>query len=405
MPAVQQPVDASIHLDAVRGLAALWVLLGHSRGLYIAGGITAMLRNSRQTGTALGYEANQNIALTHFRLTELITTRVTVSRLAVIAFFVLSGYLVGGSVLKAERRRAFSWGKYLLQRLTRLWTVLLPALVLCAILDGCGMYLLHGPANIYRASPFIAPVIARCYTAGAFLGSAFFLQGIVTPSFGTNNPLWSLSYEFWFYLFFPLLVAALSGWRTAWSRVGSALLLLVMMALCGWTISAYFLIWLFGAGLALVPLVIPARLRRVALAASVLLLGLTVIVDLKLIVNRFFSELAAGIACTVFLWVLLHDQDRRAHPLYRVGAQRLSAMSYTLYLTHYPMLVFLSAVLMPQWRLWPFTPDSLLKLLPVVGLVFTVSFTMYYCFERNTQRIRGWLERRTLLRHAHSVAG
>jgi peptidoglycan/LPS O-acetylase OafA/YrhL len=151
--------------------------------------------------------------------------------------------------------------------------------------------------------------------------------------------------------------------------------------------------------------VIPARLRRVALAASVLLLGLTVIVDLKLIVNRFFSELAAGIACTVFLWVLLHDQDRRAHPLYRVGAQRLSAMSYTLYLTHYPMLVFLSAVLMPQWRLWPFTPDSLLKLLPVVGLVFTVSFTMYYCFERNTQRIRGWLERRTLLRHAHSVAG
>jgi peptidoglycan/LPS O-acetylase OafA/YrhL len=391
VPANEQATDASIHLDAVRGLAALWVLLGHSRGLYIAGGVTALLRSGQQSAPKAVYQANQNIALDHFRLTELITTHVNISRLAVIAFFVLSGYLVGGSVLKSERKRAFSWSRYLLQRMTRLWTVLIPALMLCALLDGCGMYLLHSTDNIYRASPFIAPVIHNCYTVKAFFGSAFFLQGILTPSFGTDNPLWSLSYEFWFYLFFPLLVGALARSRPARGRTCSAALLLVLMALCGWSISAYFLIWLLGAGLALMPLAIPARLRSASLAAAFILLGLTVFVDLRLIVNRFLSEFAAGVACTFLLWVLLHAQGHRAHPLYRIAAQRLSGMSYTLYLTHYPALVLFSAVLMPQWRLWPFTPASLLKLVPVVALVFAISGMMYYCFERNTPRVRAWL--------------
>ena len=47
---------------------------------------------------------------------------------AVIIFFALSGYLVGGSVINAIRRSEWSWVRYLTQRLVRLWLVLLPAL-------------------------------------------------------------------------------------------------------------------------------------------------------------------------------------------------------------------------------------------------------------------------------------
>jgi peptidoglycan/LPS O-acetylase OafA/YrhL len=397
--------DASVHLDAIRGIAALWVLFSHSRGLYIAGGLTSLLRETSQPRGQARVLVDQSVAIAHFHFSELMTSRVLASRFAVIAFFVLSGFLVGGSVLKTERNGSFSWRKYLFQRLTRLWTVLIPALLLGALLDGCGMYLLPGAHNIYKISPFIAPVIHRCFTVAAFFSSAFFLQGILTPGFGTNNPLWSLSYEFWFYLFFPFLVVALSRSHSVKKRTYSTALLVVLMAFTGWTISAYFLIWLSGAALALLPLRIPRRLRPAFLSVAIVLVFATMFVDLKLIANRFIAEFVLGLAFAFLLWVLLHAQEVTVRPLYRSSAQALSGMSYTLYLTHYPALVFISAVLMPEWRLWPFTLSSSMKLLVIVAAVFAVSWVMYFCFERNTPRVRHWLAKLQTPVSPHPVTG
>ena len=57
---------------------------------------------------------------------------------AVLVFFVLSGYFVGGSVVDGFQRRRFSWTGYGIARLSRLWTVLLPALLLTLVLDTLG---------------------------------------------------------------------------------------------------------------------------------------------------------------------------------------------------------------------------------------------------------------------------
>ena len=48
--------------------------------------------------------------------------------------------------------------------------------------------------------------------------NAFFLQTIVGPTFGSNGPLWSLAYEWWYYVLFPLALGAVwpivnGGWR------------------------------------------------------------------------------------------------------------------------------------------------------------------------------------------------
>ena len=49
----------------------------------------------------------------------------------------------------------------------------------------------------------------------------FFLQGIYTPTFGTDGALWSLANEFWYYLLFPLGLIALRS-RAVRCSAGSA---------------------------------------------------------------------------------------------------------------------------------------------------------------------------------------
>jgi peptidoglycan/LPS O-acetylase OafA/YrhL len=296
-------------------------------------------------------------------------------------------------VLRTMRSGSFSWSKYLFQRLTRLWTVLLPALLLGAAFDLCGMYLLPSRLNIYRVGPYVAPVIAGRLTFTGFFGSAFFLQGIVTPIFGTNGPLWSLSYEFWFYLSFPLLAVVLFPSKRARVRVLTGLLLMILLAFCGWVIAAYFLIWLMGAGVAALPLRLPYGLRKTSMRATGLLLLFTILLEVKYHINLFLSDFILGIVVSLFIWTLLHAQENSVNRYYRTSAQTLSHMSYTLYLVHYPLLVFISALLFPVWKLWPRSPQSLLRLLPIILIVFVVTSLMYYCFERNTDRIRKWLTR------------
>ena len=58
----------------------------------------------------------------------------SVSHDAVIIFFVLSGYLIGASVLKGAVTQRWTWNSYLIKRATRLYVVLLPSITLTAIL-------------------------------------------------------------------------------------------------------------------------------------------------------------------------------------------------------------------------------------------------------------------------------
>src|SRR5690625_3943096 len=54
---------------------------------------------------------------------------------AVIIFFVLSGLFISRSVLKAVYKNKWSWKTYLINRLSRLYIVLIPALILTFIFD------------------------------------------------------------------------------------------------------------------------------------------------------------------------------------------------------------------------------------------------------------------------------
>jgi peptidoglycan/LPS O-acetylase OafA/YrhL len=93
----------SIYLDLVRLLAALLVLLSHA-SLDRFGGAWLQPAFAR-AGTP-----------------------------SVIAFFVLSGFVISWTAETRER----TFATYLINRLARLWSVVLPALLLTAVVDAIG---------------------------------------------------------------------------------------------------------------------------------------------------------------------------------------------------------------------------------------------------------------------------
>jgi peptidoglycan/LPS O-acetylase OafA/YrhL len=102
-------------INALRTLAALAVLVHHVRPMLFQdySGVPHNVLVRALYGQGLGHTA-------------------------VIVFFVLSGYWVGGGVLRSVGSGRFNWCDYAVKRLVRLWIVLLPALMLTASLDVIG---------------------------------------------------------------------------------------------------------------------------------------------------------------------------------------------------------------------------------------------------------------------------
>jgi len=70
---------------------------------------------------------------------------------AVMVFFVLSGFLISLSVFRSLQAGRWNWLAYTLSRLTRLYVVLVPALILCTLWDMCGTWLFSN-AGVYMGA-------------------------------------------------------------------------------------------------------------------------------------------------------------------------------------------------------------------------------------------------------------
>jgi peptidoglycan/LPS O-acetylase OafA/YrhL len=316
---------ASVHLDMIRGAAALAVLVGHVRGLFF---ITYhdLLRPSLPlaalyAATGLGHQA-------------------------VIVFFVLSGFFIVSSIADAWERQQWSWTVYLVNRIARLSLVLAPALVLTWLADRIGQamnasaWFYHQPLAFYFAvSPSYYDTIQN------FIGNLFYLQGILVQPFGSNGPLWSLSYEFWYYLLFPLaLCAFIKRYRLSIRAV--CLLLAVFAAwFIGRTIALYFLIWLLGGAIAHSS----SRQRfplRISFAGALAIIPFAAALALSVarpLDSVFLTDSIVALGFGVWMYALVRTKEGPVWPHYAKLARLFAGFSYTLYAIHFPLLFLFRA--------------------------------------------------------------
>jgi peptidoglycan/LPS O-acetylase OafA/YrhL len=368
------PPAYSLHLDVVRGLAALLVFVGHLR-LIITG----------HTGAAIVSSSPATIASHPGNATGL-------GHSSVIAFFVLSGYLVGGSVLRDLDRNRFSWHEYAIRRLSRLWTVLVPCLLVGGTLDylttryfpgthvvvsGTFTSALHGPPELSDVFRYL-----------------FFLQCIdrlsISP-FGTNAALWSLSAEFWYYVLFPILaVALLSASRPRSLRIGLIGVAALLLWFLGQSIGQCFPLWLCGVAAYLTPITIPINLQKPVIAVLAVQLCFVLYLFRAHAVNALVADTAIAVSFTLLLYALCHRVGAANTSLYSRVAHALSFPSYTLYASHIPMCIFLAALC--QARMPELFQHTYLVSALVFLLVLIYAGGLYFCFERNTEYVRRFVE-------------
>lgn len=296
----------------------------------------------------------------------------------VVVFFVLSGYLVGGSIIRKIAEHRFDLPQFALDRASRIWVPLLPALIFSFVVAAaCGID---------------APL-------GDLAGNMLGLQGVIVPIYAHNEPLWSLSYEIWFYVIAGAFAIAVSG--KPWARLGAAATLAVSLViftklspwlLACWAIGAYsafaesksapMIGALSGLSLALVG----AGLSQ--LQSGSMIMGLHDISSLLPSRNIALVFESIGVALVVGSMVRIRPSGRIVASI-EGGGPRLVAFSYTLYLTHYPTL-----------SLWEhFGPAKYTSLVAEsfflfglkLGSCLALALGFYYLFESRTHAVRQWI--------------
>jgi peptidoglycan/LPS O-acetylase OafA/YrhL len=374
----EQRSQGSVHMDATRGAAAILVMLGHSRDLFFTSlnGSAATMPSPASGMTAVRQAPRPQI---------------TMGNEAVMIFFVLSGYLVGGSVLRSFQRNRWSWKDYLTKRLTRLWIVLLPALILTVVFDHVGLRFFPETTGIYQSpvGQTVVPAnLIHTLTPRIVAGNGLFLQGILVPTAGTNIALWSLSNEFWYYLIFPLLVFVCWRSSSALVRVGSALLAGALLFFIGPNEAVLFPTWLLGAAISLLPLKLTERTSRWLMTGLSLLLLPVMIVVRQLPLDLRLAQTCIGLYFGVLLYCLLNRNRPARRGLYQRVATVLSDLSYPLYLVHLPILVFLCAAINRPWHHWSKSPANFGLMFAIDATTIVAAYLFHLCFQKHTETVR-----------------
>lgn len=368
----------SLLMNLLRGLASLQVAAAHLRAETLPG-----LRELADPGllyTALAF-------FTGF------------AHQAVMVFFLISGWLVGGSLLnKIGQPRAIR--SYAIDRVSRLWTVLVPALLLALVIGLATGAATFAPAGFDAAGEF---------SAGDFGGNLLGLQTIVVDRFGGNYPLWSLANETWYYIQFPLLLLILSSRSLAQQTLCAALLAMTISFLPQ-VLTLYFGIWLLGAAFSRIRVdsSVGARILLLALTAGVSVYYRLTGVNDDILPESFGQDLICALPIVILLAAMHGPLPAGAHWLRQVGrcGKWLSEFSFTLYVVHVPLINLLQYVGQQHFgrrQLNPARWRELALYFAALALMLIVSYLLYLVFERNTYRVRRFIKQR-LLPLAHKPA-
>lgn len=368
--------NLSLFLNNSRWIAAFLVVIAHIRHLILVDYKDVVHKTTLVKGvyfiTGLGHEA-------------------------VVIFFVISGFLVGGGTLIKWQDKGPNPIAYACARFSRIYTVLIPALLAGFGLDWVGLHWFNASELYTNAAQYnmsVHPAISSDMTISTLVGNFFMMQHILVGTLGSNAPLWSLAYEWWYYCLFGLFAAAFTGAGN--KRFFLALIGILIAMVLPPKLLLWGMVWLLGV-LAYSwlqspawrpPAVIGMSIFAVAMVVSRLSHSSESTGNTESYVIEFGRDFILGVAYAV----ALVSASRLNRYLFwpRVNAA-LAEFSYSTYLIHFPALLFIVAVGYQQFGLrFQVQPDthSMLYMMVLTAFTYLNCYAFAQLTERHTNLVR-----------------
>jgi len=360
------------NLDGLRGVAALMVLVYHGILVFPQFG------NPVLTGSSAG----------SWGWFEYSPLRILLSGTeAVLVFFVLSGFVLTLPVLRSAK---FAWRAYYPSRILRLYVPVFAALAWSLVV----LIVIPRHALIHDPSAYMA-VHAEPITFLKIARDAVLLDGANSY----NGPLWSLQWEVVFSLLLPLYVFLAVRLKRFWLQLVFVLAAISAVAAVVDHPSLQYLP-AFGIG-ALFATALPrvlgliarinagsrARATWIALTVVAALLVTTAWTLAPVLPGRILpaTQFTVLLGATLFVFIALGSPGAKAFLTTRF-VRWLGMISFSLYLTHEPIVVGVAQLLPRSLEPWGFIVSVPLSLL--VGWLF------YRVVEKPAHRLSQAVKRR-----------
>lgn len=301
-------------LDSVRGLSCLIVLVGHANQVFVT-----------------PIESGHAVFVGFF------------TQFSVMVFFALSGFLVGTSIFRnIKRNYQFRISQYAYDRALRIYPPLITATFLTILLWKLAPHIFPSGTYMFVETPNKLARSGINTNAKEILGSLFFLNGFKTATPGPNGPLWSLSYEIWYYVFAGLIFML--------PRRKFMTIILLMAAIYLTHKNQQFImlstVWIAGLALAKycqsgrLPSAKTLQVAALGLAAATII-AIVCVLKLKPGHSAWLTPLnyfmiVSGIWFTVILAMVM-----RGVIFLPTFFHKSAAYSYTLYIVHFPIMLLI----------------------------------------------------------------
>ena len=283
----------------------------------------------------------------------------SIGNIGVDLFFVLSGYLIYGSLIRKEGK----FFPYLHRRIERIYPTFTAVFILYLILS----FVLPNESKIPDGPLQATKYIAENYL---LLPGIFNIDPIITVA-------WSLSYEFFFYLSVPLLIFLLRLRR--WAPIKRiAFFLLLSIAVLVWPelFGGHIRMAMFIVGILVFEVSSYCRLPTQLDLPGIVGLGLGLVGTVVQKLYGFNGQWKYAILAVSFfmLCVACFSGDRYVSKIFRWTPQRwLGNISYSYYLIHGLVLY---AIFLIAPKVFPPTGDNLFVFWFLLALSFPATFFM-----------------------------
>lgn len=346
-------------LDLIRFIAAFEVMLCHYRGFFFV-----------EYGLLPSEQQNVFSQIFYF------STRL--GEEAVIAFFVLSGLLVGGKALDKARLGTFNLKGYAIDRFVRIMLPLISVLLI---------------------------IIPITYSLGEninwinWVGNLFSLQGILVGFVGHCGPLWSLAYEVWFYIIVAALITLIQNKN---KTIPTLILLLCAFVFLKLEFK-YLIIWSMGA---LTYFTLKCKKKNIYKYLAII--GIIVsIIGLQLTrgsrtldynvsdVTYDMIQYVLSFSFCVFITCIVNyiPKTKFSKSINRIGS-KLAAFSYTLYLIHNPLGWLMESIGFPKSE--SINIYSIALYLTTIIICMIITYGVYWCFEKRTYAVKSFIKNKLL---------